>query len=99
MKWAWGASEASGGAEHERVRETLRAALGSPAPVASSSLFEEPPAFDRDSGIELLSVALGATLYMPADRPALAAPTSTKQARAGVTSVTWSPLEDSIADE
>ena len=40
----------------------------------SAALFERPPErFDRGSGTELLSVALGATLYMPADRPALIA--------------------------
>jgi citrate lyase beta subunit len=64
----------------------------------SDSLFEVPPEpFDRGSGNELLSVALGATLYMPANRPALAADI-TKQAAAGVTSVVVC-LEDSIADE
>ncbi|QJY48395.1 HpcH/HpaI aldolase/citrate lyase family protein [Pseudonocardia broussonetiae] len=61
-------------------------------------LFERPPEhFTRDSGLDLLSVALGATLYMPADRPALVADI-TKQAAAGVTSVVVC-LEDSIADE
>ena len=36
----------------------------------TDALFEVPPEpFRRDSGPELLSVALGATLYMPADRP------------------------------
>jgi citrate lyase beta subunit len=64
----------------------------------TEALFEAPPEpFDRDSGPELLSVALGATLYMPANRPALAADI-TKQAAAGVTSVV-ACLEDSIADE
>jgi citrate lyase beta subunit len=63
----------------------------------TAALFEVPPEeFDRDSGTELLSVALGATLYMPADRPALAADI-VKQAAAGVTSVTVC-LEDSISD-
>jgi citrate lyase beta subunit len=63
----------------------------------TATLFEVPPEeFDRRSGIELLSVALGATLYMPADRPALAADI-VKQAAAGVTSVTVC-LEDSIPD-
>jgi citrate lyase beta subunit len=62
------------------------------------ALFERPPEpFDRDSGSELLSVALGATLYMPADRPTLGADL-TKQAQAGVTSVVIC-LEDSVADE
>lgn len=64
----------------------------------TDALFEAPPEpFDRGSGTELLSVALGATLYMPASRPALAADV-TKQAAAGVTSVVVC-LEDSIADE
>jgi citrate lyase beta subunit len=61
-------------------------------------LFERPPEqLGRDSGAELLSVALGATLYMPADRPSLAADI-TKQTAAGVTSVV-ACLEDAIADE
>lgn len=61
-------------------------------------LFERPPEpFDRTSGPELLSVALGATLYLPADRPALTADLA-KQAGAGVTSMVVC-LEDSIADE
>jgi citrate lyase beta subunit len=64
----------------------------------TDALFEAPPEqFDRESGSELLSVALGATLYMPANRPALAADV-TKQAAAGVTSVVVC-LEDSVADE
>ncbi|WP_214406961.1 HpcH/HpaI aldolase/citrate lyase family protein [Pseudonocardia lacus] len=63
-----------------------------------ASLFEAPPErFDRASGTDLLSVALGATLYMPADRPALAKDVA-KQAAAGVTSVTVC-LEDSIPDD
>jgi citrate lyase beta subunit len=64
----------------------------------TATLFERPPEeFHRDSGRELLAVALGATLYMPADRPALAADI-TKQHLAGVTSVV-ACLEDAIADE
>jgi hypothetical protein len=40
----------------------------------TDDLFETPPEpFDRASGLERLSVALGATLYLPADRPALTA--------------------------
>ncbi len=63
-----------------------------------SALFERPPEqFDRCSGTDLLSVALGATLYLPADRPSLVADI-TKQAAAGVTSMVVC-LEDSIADE
>jgi citrate lyase beta subunit len=64
----------------------------------TDALFEAPPEpFGRESAGELLSVALGATLYMPASRPALAADV-TKQAAAGVTSVVVC-LEDAIADE
>ncbi|MHA6625543.1 HpcH/HpaI aldolase/citrate lyase family protein [Pseudonocardia sichuanensis] len=64
----------------------------------TGALFEAPPEpFGRGSGTGLLSVALGATLYMPASRPALAADV-TKQAAAGVTSVV-ACLEDSIADD
>jgi citrate lyase beta subunit len=64
----------------------------------TESLFERPPEqFHRHSDSALLSVALGATLYMPADRPSLAADI-TKQAAAGVTSVV-ACLEDAIADE
>jgi len=67
-------------------------------PTQTDTLFERPPEpFDRTSGLELLSVALGATLYMPADRPALTADLA-KQANAGVTSIVVC-LEDSIADE
>jgi citrate lyase beta subunit len=63
-----------------------------------AGLFERPPErFDRGSGTDLLSVALGATLYMPADRPSLVADI-TKQTAAGVTSVVVC-LEDAIADE
>jgi citrate lyase beta subunit len=65
---------------------------------AEESLFELPPEeFHRDSGAGFLAVALGATLYMPADRPSLPADI-TKQAAAGVTSVVVC-LEDAIADE
>ena len=63
-----------------------------------AALFERPPErFDRGSGTDLLSVALGATLYMPADRPSLVADI-TKQTAAGGTSVVVC-LEDAIADE
>jgi hypothetical protein len=63
-----------------------------------AALFESPPEpFTRDSGHERLSVALGATLYMPADRPSLVADV-VKQAAAGVTSVVVC-LEDAIPDE
>lgn len=63
-----------------------------------AALFESPPEpFTRESGHELLSVALGATLYIPADRPSLVADV-VKQAAAGVTSVVVC-LEDAIPDE
>ena len=68
------------------------------SPTTQDELFERPPEqFTRDAGHDLLSVALGATLYMPADRLSLVADI-TKQAAAGVTSVVVC-LEDSIADE
>ncbi|MDN5750398.1 MAG: HpcH/HpaI aldolase/citrate lyase family protein, partial [Pseudonocardia sp.] len=64
----------------------------------TDALFETPPEpFHRDSGHELLSVALGATLYMPADRPSLVADIA-KQAAAGSVSVVVC-LEDSISDD
>lgn len=64
----------------------------------ATALFERlPEEFDRGSGLDLLSVALGATLYMPGDRPALAADI-TKQGAAGVTSVVLC-LEDAIPDD
>jgi citrate lyase beta subunit len=72
--------------------------FGHLSPAQTDILFERSPEqFDRNSGPELLSVALGATLYIPADRPALTADLA-KQAAAGVTSVVVC-LEDSIADE
>lgn len=72
--------------------------FGHLSPVDIDGLFERPPEpFDRGSAAELLSVALGATLYLPADRPALVADI-TKQAAAGVTSMVVC-LEDAIADE
>ena len=72
--------------------------FGHLSPAQTDALFERPPEpFDRDSGAELLSVALGATLYMPGDRPALLTDLA-KQAGNGVTSVVVC-LEDSIADE
>lgn len=63
-----------------------------------AGLFEHSPEpFDRRSPADVLSVALGGTLYVPADRPALVADV-TKQAAAGVTSVVLC-LEDAVADE
>lgn len=64
----------------------------------TATLFESPPELlDRGCGHELVSMALGATLYMPGDRPSLAADVC-KQSAAGVTSVVVC-LEDAIADE
>ena len=72
--------------------------FGHLSPSERDELFERPPEpFTRESGHDLLSVALGATLYMPADRPSLVSDI-TKQAATGVTSVVVC-LEDSIADE
>jgi citrate lyase beta subunit len=72
--------------------------FGSLTAADAAALFERlPQDFGRDSGSDLLSVALGATLYMPGDRPALAADIA-KQATAGVTSVVVC-LEDAIADD
>ncbi|MFC5750115.1 HpcH/HpaI aldolase/citrate lyase family protein [Actinomadura rugatobispora] len=56
-----------------------------------------PRAFDRHDDPAVLAVALGATLYSPAVRPALAEDVA-KAARRGVTSMVLC-LEDSIADE
>ncbi|ARZ70319.1 ATP/GTP-binding protein [Streptomyces albireticuli] len=57
----------------------------------------EPGAFDADSPARTLAVALGATLYSPATRPALAHDIR-KQAEHGVVSMVLC-LEDSIGDE
>jgi citrate lyase beta subunit len=60
-------------------------------------LFLRPPTdFARDAPAETLATALGATLYMPATRPALAADL-VRQGSAGVVSSVIC-LEDSIAD-
>ena len=59
-------------------------------------LFAVPPQpFDRSSGRGVLGLALGATLYSPGTRPALAAD-AVRAASAGATSQVWC-LEDSIA--
>lgn len=55
-----------------------------------------PEEFDRTADSETLSMALGATLYMPATRPTLAADL-TKQGATGVVSSVVC-LEDAIAD-
>ena len=58
--------------------------------------FRAPTDFTRDAPAETLAAALGATLYMPATRPALA-DDLIKQGAAGVVSSVIC-LEDSIAD-
>lgn len=64
---------------------------------AVKRLFEIPPTdFERSAPADLLATALGATLYMPATRPALAADLA-RQGAAGVMSSVVC-LEDAIAD-
>lgn len=58
--------------------------------------FRQPRSFNRDDDPALLAVALGATLYTPATRPALAEDIA-KAARRGVTSMVVC-LEDAIPD-
>ncbi|MFI6516435.1 HpcH/HpaI aldolase/citrate lyase family protein [Spirillospora sp. NPDC050679] len=58
--------------------------------------FRQPRSFDRHDDPDVLAVALGATLYSPATRPALADDIA-KAARRGVTSMVVC-LEDAIAD-
>ncbi|NSC21521.1 HpcH/HpaI aldolase/citrate lyase family protein [Streptomyces albus subsp. chlorinus] len=66
-------------------------------PERLGALFHRPPAeFTPDAPARTLSVALGATLYSPATRPALAEDVR-KQAARGVVSMVLC-LEDSIAD-
>ncbi|MGI8335291.1 HpcH/HpaI aldolase/citrate lyase family protein [Actinomadura scrupuli] len=68
------------------------------APARHRRLFHrEPQAFTRDDDPEVLAVALGATLYAPAIRPALAADIRRSAGR-GVTSMVIC-LEDAIADD
>ncbi|MFE0043989.1 HpcH/HpaI aldolase/citrate lyase family protein [Streptomyces albireticuli] len=68
------------------------------APSVRNGLFHrEPGAFDANSPARTLAVALGATLYSPATRPALAHDIR-KQAERGVVSMVLC-LEDSIGDE
>ncbi|MEV1046825.1 HpcH/HpaI aldolase/citrate lyase family protein [Streptomyces sp. NPDC049916] len=71
--------------------------FGHLAPAAREGMFfREPRDFSASSPARLLSVALGATLYSPATRPALAEDVL-KQARRGVVSMVLC-LEDSIDD-
>lgn len=61
-------------------------------------LFMQPPRpIDPDGDPYVLALALGATLYLPADRPALATDVR-RQRAAGVSSVVLC-LEDAIADQ
>ncbi|OKJ10310.1 HpcH/HpaI aldolase/citrate lyase family protein [Kitasatospora sp. CB01950] len=64
--------------------------------VRSRLFHEQPVAFDRDSGTDVLATALGATLYSPATRPTLARDIR-RQAARGVLSMVLC-LEDAIAD-
>ncbi|MEV7119956.1 HpcH/HpaI aldolase/citrate lyase family protein [Kitasatospora griseola] len=64
--------------------------------VRSRLFHEQPVAFDRDSGADVLATALGATLYSPATRPTLARDIR-RQAARGVISMVLC-LEDAIAD-
>ncbi|WKK22143.1 HpcH/HpaI aldolase/citrate lyase family protein [Streptomyces olivoreticuli] len=67
------------------------------APSVRNGLFHrQPAAFDAHSPAATLAVALGATLYSPATRPALAEDV-VKQAERGVISMVLC-LEDSIGD-
>ncbi|MGW8060778.1 HpcH/HpaI aldolase/citrate lyase family protein [Streptomyces ziwulingensis] len=71
--------------------------FGQIAPEVRKRLFhQEPCAFTADSPARLLAAALGATLYSPATRPALADDVL-KQGACGVTSMVLC-LEDSIGD-
>lgn len=68
-------------------------------PEARQLLFyQEPAEFRENSPARTLSVALGATLYSPANRPQLAADIVKQAARHGVVSMVLC-LEDSIADD
>ncbi|MFE3514029.1 HpcH/HpaI aldolase/citrate lyase family protein [Streptomyces sp. NPDC059166] len=67
-----------------------------PPAVRESLFFREPCEFDADSPADVLSAALGATLYSPATRPRLADDV-VKQAGLGVVSMVLC-LEDSIDD-
>ncbi len=71
--------------------------FGHLAPDVRDVLFHQEPAeFDSGSPVQVLSVALGATLYSPASRPRLAADVL-KQAGQGVVSMVLC-LEDAIDD-
>jgi citrate lyase beta subunit/adenine/guanine phosphoribosyltransferase-like PRPP-binding protein len=71
--------------------------FGHLSPQVRQTLFHlEPQEFTADSPADILSVALGATLYSPATRPGLADDV-VKQAARGVRSMVLC-LEDSIAD-
>ncbi|MFJ1895107.1 MULTISPECIES: HpcH/HpaI aldolase/citrate lyase family protein [unclassified Streptomyces] len=71
--------------------------FGHIAPTVRDGLFfQEPCSFDADAPPRILAAALGATLYSPATRPALAGDV-VKQAARGVVSMVLC-LEDSIDD-
>ncbi|MEV7523368.1 HpcH/HpaI aldolase/citrate lyase family protein [Streptomyces sp. NPDC091371] len=71
--------------------------FGHISPSVRKDLFHQEPAeFTGDSPARILAAALGATLYSPATRPALAADIR-KQAGRGVVSMVLC-LEDSISD-
>jgi citrate lyase beta subunit len=62
----------------------------------TAELFAVPPQpFGRDSPASVLGIALGATLYSPGTRPALAAD-AWRAAQVGATSMVWD-LEDAVA--
>lgn len=68
-------------------------------PEVRRQLFHQEPAeFHDDSPARTLSVALGATLYSPANRPHLAADIVKQTTRHGIASMVLC-LEDSIPDE
>ncbi|MBL3668272.1 HpcH/HpaI aldolase/citrate lyase family protein [Streptomyces sp. M2CJ-2] len=72
--------------------------FGQIAPAVRKRLFHrDPGVFTQESPAQLLSTALGATLYSPATRPRLA-DDIVKQAGRGVVSMVLC-LEDSIGDE
>ncbi|NHC12990.1 HpcH/HpaI aldolase/citrate lyase family protein [Motilibacter deserti] len=68
-----------------------------PAQVREHLFHVQPSWFDRSSDPATLAVALGATLYSPANRPRLADDIA-RQARAGVRSLVVC-LEDAVPDE
>lgn len=82
----------AGGGEPRRLRHFT----GLDDAERARLFFREPESIDIDAPSELLSVALGATLYVPASRDRLA-PLIVRQARNGSTSMVID-LEDAVAD-